>query len=91
MEDRTSEELRAECKLMGAVPIICGEDDVYREAYERVIGCLPYEHKISMMSKPIDYPVTRFMTSRQMSLYLDWMWDRFTEQGIVLTKPKKRR
>ncbi len=80
---------RAYCKLHFGVPILRGENDDFKEAYDRVIRPRSYEDKILMMSIPLDFPVTRLMTTGQKKRYLDDVYDHFTAQGVRLTEPNE--
>ena len=80
---------RAYCKLHFGVPILRGENDDFKEAYDRVIRPRSYEDKILMMSIPLDFPVTRLMTTGQKKRYLDDVYDHFTAQGVQLTEPNE--
>lgn len=86
LQDETAEEKRGYCKLMFGIPIMC-EDERYHAAYTKLIQPWPYEHRIELMMLPIDYPVTRGMTVRQKSRYLNLMRGHFESQGVVLTIP----
>lgn len=85
--DQTPEEVRGYCKLHFGVPILRNENDVFRDEYDRVIMPLPYEHKLKLMMVPFDFGVTRIMTTRQKTAFLDTMHRHFSEQGLVLTNP----
>lgn len=88
--DRTAEELRGMCKLQFGVPILRAENTRFREVYDRLIKPLPYETKLEYMMEPLDFPVTRLMTTSQKTRYLDDLSKHFLEQGIVLTEPKRK-
>jgi hypothetical protein len=85
--DMRAEEYRGYCKLHFGVPIMC-EIPEYEESYNRVFSTLSYEKKLELMMKPLDYPVTRMMTTGQKKRYLDDVWMHFTSLGMKLTKPK---
>lgn len=68
--DRLPHDVRAYCKLHHGVPIR-REDDEFREVYDRVIRPLPYEAKLALMVEPIDFPITRDMSVKEMTRYLD--------------------
>lgn len=85
--DRTAEELRGECKLILGVPLLRAENTTFREKYDQFVRPLPYEQKIAFMMEPLDFPVTRLMTTEQKTRYLDMMFRRFTEHGVKLTDP----
>lgn len=88
--DRTAEELRGMCKLQFGVPILRAENTRFCEAYDRLIKPLPYETKLEYMMDPLDFPVTRLMTTNQKTRYLEDVSRHFLEQGIVLTEPKRK-
>jgi len=83
MQDGTTQDKRAYCKLHYGVAIR-KEDEVFREKYDRIIRPLPYEHKLEVMVDPIDFPVTRDMSIKDMSRYLDAMQQGFAKEGIIL-------
>jgi hypothetical protein len=82
---------RGYCKLHIGVPILRNENDDFREKYDRVIRPLSYEHKLSAMMIPLDLPVTRIMTTKQKSSYLDGIIKYFGERGVILTMPEDKR
>lgn len=84
-EDMTPKDIRAYCKLHIGVEIR-QEDEEFREIYYRVVRPLTYEQKIEIMTEPINFPITRDMSVKQMSRYLDEMDMTFTKQGIILPK-----
>jgi len=86
--DRTAEEIRAECKLRFGVPILRAENEAFRDKYDRIVKPLPYEAKIELMGEPIDFPVTRLMTTKQLTQYLDAIYAHYTAQGCRLTIPE---
>ena len=83
----TVEEYRAFCKLHFGVPILRGEDEDFRDAYDSVIRPHSYEDKLRMMSIPLDFPVTRLMKAGQKKRYLDDIYAHFTSLGVQLTEP----
>jgi len=85
----TSEGYRAYCKLHFGVPILRNENEEFRRQYDKVVKPLPYEHKIEMMKEPIDFPVTRLMTTKQKAQYLDAVYQHFRGLGVQLTEPKR--
>lgn len=86
--DRTPEEVRGECKLTFGVPILRAENDAFRAEYDKVIKPLPYEFKLKLMMEPFDFGVTRIMTTRQKTAYLDAVHQHYSEMGLVLTNPE---
>lgn len=85
--DQTPEEIRAYCKLTIGVPILRAQNDAFREQYDRIVRPLSYAQKLSIMSEPLDMPITRIMTTKQKTEYLDAIFRHFSEQGVVLTIP----
>lgn len=86
--DQTPEEVRGYCKLTIGVPIMRAESELFREKYDAFIKPMPYETKLAMMMEPLDLPVTRIMTTKQKTKYLDGIQRHFAEQGIRLTDPE---
>lgn len=88
--DITPEEARGYCKLTIGVPILRSENEAFRERYDAIVKPLPYEQKLAIMMEPLDLPVTRIMTTKQKTAYLDGVFRHFSEKGIVLTIPPER-
>lgn len=86
-EDR--EDVRARCKLEIGVPILREAHERFRKTYDRVVRPLSYEDKIDLI-KVTDLPVTRLMNVEQMRRYLDIVFRRHAEIGVVLTIPPDR-
>ena len=89
--DRTAEDVRAYSKLHFGVPILRAESEAYCAAYDALIRPLPYETKLAYMATPFDFAVTRAMTTRQLTAYLDAMAQYWSGLGVVLTDPEARR
>jgi C-terminal processing protease CtpA/Prc len=85
--DQTHEDVRAECKLRFGVPILRAENEAFRLSYDRVIKSLAYEQKLEAV-KAFDLPVTRLMTSKQMTAFMDEMQRHWVGQGVRLTDPE---
>ncbi|WP_212525885.1 hypothetical protein [Actibacterium sp. MT2.3-13A] len=85
--DQTHEDVRAECKLTIGVPILRTENEAFRVSYDRTMKGLPYEEKLEAI-KAFDLPVTRLMTVKQMTAFMDEMQRKWTRQGIRLTDPE---
>ena len=88
--DTTPEEVRGYCKLAIGVPILRAENETFRLQYDRVVKPLLYEQKLAIMMEPLDMPITRYMTSKQKSQYLDAVCKYWTERGVDLTIPEDR-
>ena len=86
-EDR--EEVRARCKLEIGVPIMREASDKFRATYDRLIRPLAYDDKLALI-RDTDMPVTRLMNVTQMTHYMDLVFQRHSEFGIVLTVPPDR-
>lgn len=85
--DESPEEKRAYCKLHMGVPILRAESEEFCAAYDKYVRPLPYEAKLAFMAVPLDFPVTRLMTTRQTHDYLEQMRTHFTGLGVLLTIP----
>lgn len=85
--DQSAEDYQAYCKLHFGIPILRRDSAEYREAYDRIIKPLPYEQKLELQKAPFEWPVTRAMTKKQLTEYLDRVWQHFTGQGFRLTDP----
>lgn len=85
--DQTPEEVRGYMKLTIGVPILRESHEDFRERYDAVIKPLPYEQKLALMMEPIDLPVTRLMSAKEHTAYLDGVHRHFSEKGIALTDP----
>lgn len=90
LADDSAEGYRAWCKLHIGVPILRAEDDEFRESYDKHIRPLPYETKLACMAVPLDFPVSRLMSTSQMTRYLDAIYTEFTGRGVKLTDPEER-
>lgn len=87
----SAEHARGYCKLHFGVPILRNENSAFCLEYDAVVRPLPYEAKLRLMMAPFDFGVTRIMTTKQKTAYLDAIHKHFSEQGIVLTDPEERR
>lgn len=86
-EDR--DDVRARCKLEIGVPILREDVDRFRATYDRVIRPLAYPEKLALI-RDTELPVTSLMNVEQMSRYLDIVFRRHAEIGVVLTIPPDR-
>jgi len=84
--DQTHEDVRAECKLRFGVPILRAENEAFRVSYDATMKHLPYEAKLAAI-KAFDLPVTRLMTVKQMSAFMDEMQRHWSALGVRLTDP----
>lgn len=87
--DQTAEEYRGLCKAYFGVPILLAENEEFADKYNRIIRPLNYEQKLEIMQEPIDFPVTRLMTTKQKTKYLDAVYKHFVQQGFYLTIPQQ--
>jgi len=88
--DQTAEEYRGYCKLHFGVAIMKSESPEWAEKYDRLIKPLSYPEKLEMMMEPMDFPVTRLMSTKGKTDYLDQMYQHFTGLGFILTDPNLR-
>lgn len=80
------EDVRARCKLEIGVPILRDGHETFRKTYDRLIRPLDYADKLALI-RDTDMPVTRLMNVEQMTRYMDLVFKRHAEFGIVLTVP----
>lgn len=83
------EDVRARCKLEIGVPIMREASDKFKATYDRLIRPLDYDDKLAII-RDTDMPVTRLMNVTQMTEYMDLVFQRHAEFGIVLTVPPDR-
>lgn len=88
--DRTTDEARAECKLVFGVPILRAENEAFRLTYDRVFRALPHDQKMDAI-RVFDLPVTRLMTVKQMTAFMDALQRHWAAQGVRLTDPDAMR
>jgi len=87
--DQKAWEYRAYCKLHFGIPILRRDSREYRDAYDQVLRPLSYEHKLILMREPMDYPVTRAMTVKQHTEFLDMVKEHLNGLGFRLTDPEE--
>lgn len=87
LRDESATDKRAYCKLHFGIPILRAEDDDFRAQYDRTVKGFEYWKKLEIMKEPIDFPVTRLMTKKQKTKYLEAVGQHFREQGVILTDP----
>jgi hypothetical protein len=85
--DRSAEDVRAFSKLHFGVPILRADSEAYCAAYDSLIRPLAYETKLRYMAVPFDFAVTRAMTTKQLTQYLDAMAAHWRGAGVHLTDP----
>lgn len=78
--------MRAEFKLRHGVPILRREYPEFKETYDRVLKPLDYEDKIEAVRR-LDLSVTRLMTTKQQSEYMESIEREYRSQGFNLTSP----
>lgn len=85
--DRTHEDARAYCKLVFGVPILRAENEAFRVSYDRTMKHLPFEDKLDAI-RNFDLPVTRLMTVKQMTAFMEEMQRHWIKNGVRLTDPE---
>ncbi len=83
------EDVRARCKLEIGVPIMRRDSEKFCATYDRLVRPLPHADKLDLI-RDTEMPVTSLMKIKQMTEYLDLMFRRHSEFGIVLTVPPDR-
>lgn len=84
--DSDFEYVRSENKLRFGVPILRRDDDAFCAWYDDAIRPLPYEAKIKLFVM-LDPPITRRMTTKQLTEYADTLSRSYREMGFHLTHP----
>lgn len=87
IEGMSHEDARAMCKLHFGVPILRAENEAFCASYDRVFKHLPYEQKLQAI-RDMDLPVTRLMTVKQMTAFMDAMQAYWLPKGVRLTDPE---
>jgi len=85
--DCTAEWYRGWCKLQLGVAILINNSEQFAEQWQRLFSHLTWVEKHEMMMVPIDFPITRAMSTKQKKEYLDRMYEHFTGLGFRLTEP----
>ena len=87
--DRTASDVRAHCKLWHGVKMLHAENEAFRASWDRLIKSrFTIEEKLELMVPPHDYPVTRLMSVKQMSRYMDEVHRELLGLGVALTDPE---
>lgn len=86
--DRQPHEVKAHCKLNHGVKMMVVEDEAFRAKWHSMIlDRFDYDEKLTFMLEPFDFPVSRLMTTEQMTRYMNAIYDEFSAQGVPLTLP----
>jgi hypothetical protein len=85
--DQDREAVRAECKMLFGVPILRAENEAFRAEYDAMLRPLSYEAKLRAI-RVFDIPVTRMMTTKQMTEFMDAMQQHWSSMGVRLTDPE---
>lgn len=88
--DVTALEVKAECNLAYGVQIKRRDDPEWNSAFGYIFDNLNYPSKLKAM-RILDIPVTRNMSVKQLTEYMDAMQAFYTTQGIRLTIPEDAR
>ena len=91
LNDQTAEDYRGYCKAHFGLPILIHENAEFAAAYETDIRPLSYELKLRLIKAPFDFGVTRLMTTKQKTAYLDAVHNFLTGRGVILTNPEEKR
>lgn len=85
--DDTHEGVRADCKLQFGIPILRAENEAFRQQWDATFGRLNREvQREAVMT--FDLPVTRLMTVKQMTAFMNEMQRYWLRQGVRLTDPE---
>jgi hypothetical protein len=86
VEDMRFEDVRAFNKLHFGVPILRRDNEDFCEEYDLMFRPLPYKQKLHII-KLFDVAITRLMTVKQKTEYLDVMAQYWADQGVYLPHP----
>ena len=84
--DTDREDIRAGCKVSFGVPILSEENEAFRIVWSRRFGGLGHE-QVCEEVRVLDIPVTRLMTLKQMSDFMDQVARYWRGRGMYLTDP----
>ena len=84
--DQDREEVRAECKLLFGVPILCAENEAFALSWDLTTRHLMHEHKLAAI-RAFDMPVTRLMNTNQMGQYMKAVERQYSPM-VRLTDPE---
>ena len=87
LADMDREEVRADCKVTFGVPILTAENEAFRVQWAAGLGHLSYE-AVRKFVQVTDQPVTRLMTVKQMTTFMDAMQRHWLPLGVRLTDPE---
>lgn len=85
--ENTTEGVHAECKLRYGVPLLRAEDADFRAMYDGALKAMTYEQKLKVMAY---LPVTRLMTTDQLSQYLTAIREAYADR-VQLEFPDESR
>ena len=84
--DQTAAEVRAECKVVFGAPILCQHSEAFRTTWEKLRQRYTHEEILDFVEQT-ELPMTRLMTVKQMTEYLDTVQRHYSQQGVRLTDP----
>src|ERR1051325_7469277 len=85
--DDTHPEVRADCKVTFGVEILRAENEAFRQEWDAMFRPLGYEGQRRAV-RVLDLPVTRLMTVKQMTAFMDAMHRYWSAMGVRLTAPE---
>lgn len=85
--DTDPEEVKAECKLRFGVPILRRENDAWCAEYDDLLKPLDYATKLRLVQF-VDLPVTRHMTTKQQTEFMETIAREYRGMGFRLTDPE---
>ena len=89
--DRAATDVRMDCKLNIGVRMMVTESEDFRNKWHRLImDRFTYEEKRELMVEPMDMPVTRLMSTKQMTAYLEAIIATYAPMGVHLTIPRDK-
>ena len=68
--------------------LVVENEDFRAKWHSMILDRFSYEEKLAFMLEPFDFPVSRIMTTAQMTRYMNAIYDEFSTQGVPLTLPE---
>lgn len=87
--DRTTQQVRAYCKLRFGVPILYADSELFRDTWDRIFRPMEVEQRLEIMLPPIELPITSMFTVKQETQYMDALQMFAAELGVRLTQPQE--
>lgn len=85
-QDKSTTDVKRECKLYYGIPILRAADPAFCEWYDNSVKRLTLEDKLMLMTY---MDVTSLFTKEQATEYIDTIITEYTRQGLRLIDPRR--